>query len=73
LTSEYLKQLQLTKQLEQKAKDAAKTRRSAEEKLSEAEKGMTVAQAMGADVKEVQRALADGRAAFAKRGTTVRR
>ena len=71
MTSEYLKQLQLTKQLEQKAKDAAKNRRSAEEKLSEAEKAVGLAQAMGADVKDVLKKVADGRAAFAKRDYSV--
>ena len=37
------KQLQLTKQLEQKAKDAAKFRKSAEDKLAEAERAVAAA------------------------------
>ena len=36
MSSEYLKQLQLTKQLEQKAKEAARNRKPAEDKLVEA-------------------------------------
>ncbi len=67
MTSDYLKQLQLTKQLEQKAKDAAKFRKSAEDKLAEAERAVAAAISMGIDAKEAQKALTDGRTAFGKR------
>ncbi len=67
LTSDYLKQLQLTKQLEQKTKDAAKLRKGAEDKLAEAERAVAAALSMGADVREAQRALTEGRAAFGKK------
>ncbi len=67
MTSDYLKQLQLTKQLEQKAKDAAKFRKSAEDKLAEAERAVAVAISMGIDAKEAQKALTEGRTAFGKR------
>jgi len=67
LTSDYLKQLQLTKQLEQKAKDAAKFRKSAEDKLAEAERAVASAVSIGIDAKDAQKALTDGRTAFGKR------
>jgi len=67
LTSDYLKQLQLTKQLEQKAKDAAKFRKSAEDKLAEAERAVAAALSLGIDAKEAQKALTDGRTAFGRR------
>lgn len=67
MTSDYLKQLQLTKQLEQKAKDAAKFRKSAEDKLAEAERAVAAALSLGIDAKEAQKALTDGRTAFGRR------
>jgi hypothetical protein len=71
LTSEYLKQLQLTKQLEQKAREAAKNRKLAEERLAEAEKEVALARKMGAEVKGPELDLSDGQAAFGKREYTA--
>lgn len=67
MTSEYLKQLQLTKQLEQKAKEAAKNRKLAEDKLAEAEKEVALARKVGADPMVPAQSLTEGQAAFAKR------
>ncbi len=67
MTSDYLKQLQLTKQLEQKAKEAAKHRKEAEDKLAEAERSLVLTRSMGIEVPAVQKALAEGQAAYGKR------
>ena len=67
MTSDYLKQLQLTKQLEQKAKEAAKNRKTAEERLAEADVSLSQAKAMSIASPEAEKALADGQAAYAKR------
>lgn len=67
MTSDYLKQLQLTKQLEQKAKEAAKHRKAAEDKLAEAERSLALAKSLGIETRGVQKALADGQAAYGKR------
>jgi hypothetical protein len=67
LTSDYLKQLQLTKQLEQKAKEATKNRKTAEDKLAEVEKALSLAKAMSVDLAEAEKLLAEGHAAFGKR------
>jgi hypothetical protein len=67
LTSEYLKQLQLTKQLEQKAKEAAKNRKMAEERLAEAGREVALARKMEADVASLEKGLSEGQAGFAKR------
>ncbi len=67
MTSEYLKQLQLTKQLEQKAREAAKNRKIAEERLAEAEKEIALAKKMGLDTRALVQSHADGQATFGKR------
>jgi len=60
----YLRQLQLTKQLEQQAKEAARNREAAERKLEEAEKIVTSAKQIGANAAEAEKSLVEGRSAF---------
>ena len=67
MTSDYLKQLQLTKQLEQKAKEAAKHRKAAEDKLAEAERSLALAKSLEIETHGVQKTLAEGHAAYGKR------
>ncbi len=67
MTSDYLKQLQLTKQLEQKAREAAKHRKAAEDKLAEAEGSLTTARSMEIETHGLQIVLAEGRTAYGKR------
>jgi hypothetical protein len=67
VTSDYLKQLQLTKQLEQKAKEAAQHRKAAEEKLAEAERSLALASTMGIETTGAQKLLTEGQAAYGKR------
>ncbi|MBI0583520.1 MAG: hypothetical protein ISF22_04755 [Methanomassiliicoccus sp.] len=67
MTSDYLKQLQLTKQLEQKAKEAAKNRKVAEDRLAEADREVSLARTMGIDTTTVEAELSAGRDAFARR------
>lgn len=67
MTSEYLKQLKLTKQLEQKAREAAKNRKVAEDRLAEAEREVDLAKRMGADVAALEAELAEGRNEYTKR------
>lgn len=67
MSSEYLKQLQLTKQLEQKAKEAARNRKLAEDKLAEAAQGIDLSRRMGVEVVALELELSAGRTAFGKR------
>jgi hypothetical protein len=67
LTSEYLKQLQLTKQLEQKAKEATRNRKLAEDRLAEAAAELEAAKKMGTEVKAAETLLKDGQTLFGKR------
>ncbi len=67
VTSDYLKQLQLTKQLEQRAKEAAKNRKAAEEKISEVEASLKRAKEMKIDTLEADRLLVESTSAYAKR------
>jgi hypothetical protein len=67
LSSEYLKQLQLTKQLEQKAKEAARNRKLAEDKLVEAAQAVELSRRMGAETEALEKELSSGRAAFGRR------
>lgn len=66
MTSDYLKQLQLTKQLEQRAKEAARNRKAAEEKLGEAEKALAAAKEVKADTVEAEKFLTEGTHAYSK-------
>lgn len=64
MAGDYLKQLQLTKQLEQKTKEAAKNRKEAEDKMAEAEKAIASAKTFDAGAAESERALAESGQAF---------
>ncbi|MDW5563150.1 MAG: hypothetical protein SA339_07980 [Methanomassiliicoccus sp.] len=67
MTSDYLKQLQLTKQLEQKAKEAAKNRKLAEERLTQADGEVARAKKMGAETKALEEEHKEAQLAFGRR------
>jgi hypothetical protein len=67
LTGGYLKQLQLTRQLEEQAKKAAKNREAAEKKIQEAESLVSSAKEMGGDAGEAQRLLVDATGLFSSK------
>jgi len=67
LTSDYLKQLQLTKQLERKAKEAARERKVAEARLTEVQAAIEKAKAEGLSTEEAERTCDEAREAFARR------
>ncbi len=63
MTGDYLKQLQLTKQLEQRTKEAARNRKEAEEKMAESEKAIISAKSFDANTAEADRLLQESRQA----------
>jgi len=67
LTSGYLKQLQLTKQLEEQAKKAVRDREAAEKRIQEAEALVSSAKEMGGDLGEAQRLLVDATGLFSNK------
>lgn len=67
MSNDYLKQLQLTKQLEQKAKEATKNRKAAEETLAKAAEALSKAKVPDVDLSEVDTIMVEANAAFAKR------
>lgn len=64
MAGDYLKQMQLTKQLEQKTKEAAKNRKEAEDRMAEAEKAIASAKTFDTGVAEAEKALVEGGQAF---------
>ncbi len=64
MSGDYLKQLQLTKQLEQKTKEAAKNRKEAEARLTEAEKAISSCRSLDAPTVAADRALEEANQAF---------
>ncbi len=64
LAEDYIKQLQLSKQIEQKAKEAAKNRKTAEDKLEEAEKAIELMRSFGAQSSEAEKHFVEAREAF---------
>ncbi len=67
MSSDYLKQLQLTKQLEQKAKELTRERRQAEARLSDVRKALDAAKGAGIDVTEPEATLTQASEAFTQR------
>ena len=67
MTGDYIRQLQLTKQLEQRAREAAANRKAAEEKIAEAEKALAKAKDFGAETAETEKLLVEATAAFSKK------
>ena len=63
MTGDYLKQLQLTKQLEQRTKEAARNRKEAEEKMAESEKAIIAAKSFDAQTAEAEKLLEESRQA----------
>jgi hypothetical protein len=63
VTGDYLKQLQLTKQLEQRTKEAARNRKEAEEKMAESEKAIASAKSFDALTAEAEKWLQESRQA----------
>ncbi len=63
MTGDYLKQLQLTKQLEQRTKEAARNRKEAEEKVTETEKAIATAKSFDANTAEAEKLLQESRQA----------
>lgn len=59
MTGDYIKQLQLTKQLEQRAREAGLNRKAAEEKIAEAEKALASAKEFAAETTEAERLLVE--------------
>jgi hypothetical protein len=64
LTGEYIKQLQLKKQIEQKAKEAAKSREAAEEMLAKAEEALKSVKKMDAAGAEAEKLLTEASSFF---------
>jgi len=64
VSGDYLKQLQLTKQLEQKTKEAAKNRKEAERRLSEAEEAIKSCHSFDASTTAADRALEEANQAI---------
>ena len=67
MSSDYLKQLQLTKQLEQKARELARERREAEARLAAARDALSFARKFDLDVADVEATLAAASEAFSQR------
>ncbi len=67
MSSDYLKQLQLTKQLEQKAKELTRERRQAEARLSDVRKALDAARGAGIDVTGPEATLSQASEAFTQR------
>jgi hypothetical protein len=63
VTGDYLKQISLTKQLEQRTKEAARNRKEAEEKMAESEKAIASAKSFDASTTEAERLLQESRQA----------
>jgi len=63
VTGDYLKQISLTKQLEQRTKEAARNRKEAEEKMAESEKAIASAKSFDASTAEAERLLQESRQA----------
>jgi hypothetical protein len=64
LTGDYIKQLQLKKQIEQKAKEAAKSREAAEDMLAKAEEALKLAKKMDAPAAEAEKYLTEASSFF---------
>lgn len=64
MTGDYIKQLQLKKQIEQKAKEAAKSRDAAEEKLVQAEISLKLSKRMDAPSAEAEKYLTEASSFF---------
>lgn len=60
MTGDYIRQLQLTKQLEQRAREAALNRKAAEEKIGEAERALASAKEFAAQTTEAEKLLVEG-------------
>ncbi|HTY46436.1 MAG TPA: hypothetical protein VMB46_02100 [Methanomassiliicoccales archaeon] len=67
MTGDYLKQLQLTKQLEQKTKEAARNRKEAEEKTAEAERAIASAKPLEAPIAEAEKLLIESGQAMSQK------
>ncbi len=67
MTGDYLKQLQLTKQLEQKTKEAARNRKEAEEKTAEAERAIASAKPFEAPTAEAEKLLVESGQAMSQK------
>jgi hypothetical protein len=67
LASNYLKALQLTKQLEKKAQEATHNRKLADEEIATAEKLIEVAKKMDANVAKAEAKLTEATSAFSKK------
>ncbi len=63
----YLRQLQLTKQLERQAKEAAKNREAAEESIGEVEEAIQTAERMGANVSQGKKFLVESNDSFSNK------
>ena len=63
MTGDYLKQISLTKQLEQRTKEAARNRKEAEEKIAESEKAIASAKTFDASTAEAEKLLQESRQA----------
>jgi hypothetical protein len=59
VTGDYIRQLQLTKQLEQRAREAALNRKAAEERIAEAEKVLASAKEFAAQTTEAEKLLVE--------------
>ena len=64
MAGDYLKQMQLTKQLEQKTKEASRNRKEAEDRMAEAEKAIASAKSFDASTAEAERGLAEASQVF---------
>ena len=64
MTGDYIKQLQLKKQIEQKAKEAAKSREAAEEMLVQAEESLKLTKKMDAPAAEAEKILTEASSFF---------
>ncbi|MGD0818574.1 MAG: hypothetical protein ABR986_09300, partial [Methanomassiliicoccales archaeon] len=64
MTGDYIKQLQLKKQIEQKAKEAAKSREAAEKKLAQAEESLKLVKKMDAPSAEAEKFLTEASSFF---------
>ena len=64
MADEFVKQLQLSKQIEQKAKEATKNRKAAEEKMVKAEEALAKAKQASTDSAEAEKLLIEAGVAF---------
>ncbi len=67
MSGDYLKQLQLAKQLEQKTKEAGKNRKEAEDLLARAENDVAAAKEYEAATAEAEKLLEEGRHAYSQK------